>query len=97
MLSKGITNNTLSKKARLKQLAEQLERMEATAARQSPIEVIHCRGCSHPECGQKRPRSAPADALIVYLGCIHESPTRNSTEDLRSTGTALVDSEESPA
>jgi hypothetical protein len=65
---------TQTRKSRLKTLAQQLAAMEASASRAAPITIIRCRKCSHEECGQHLPSQLPADALIIWQGCIQEVP-----------------------
>ena len=91
------TTKTLSNKARIKQLAENLARMEAAAFRSSPITVLHVRECAHPECGKRTPKELPADALVIHLGCLHHIPTRpdaNTDPTPANDGSSALDPEQ---
>ena len=74
-LAGELASITQTRKSRLKTLAQQLAAMEASASRAAPISVIRCRKCSHEECGQRLPSQLPADALVIWQGCIHQAPT----------------------
>ena len=54
-------NLASSRKVRLKQLAAQLEAMEATAARSTPIPVVRLTK------GRRKPQGLPGDALLIWL------------------------------
>ena len=79
-LAGELASITQTRKSRLKTLAQQLAAMEASASRAAPITIIRCRKCSHEECGQRLPSQLPADALIIWQGCIHEVPCPSGTE-----------------
>ncbi len=74
-LAAELASITQTRKSRLKTLAQQLAAMEASASRAAPITIIRCRKCSHEECGQRLPANLPADALVIWQGCIHQCPT----------------------
>ena len=71
-----------SRRTRLKLLHQRIAELETAAQMAQPIPVIHARSCAHTECGTRMPRISPGtDALIIRMGCIHESPSQHTSED----------------
>lgn len=70
-----------SKRSRIKMLHQRLEDMELRHNLARPIPSVRIRGCSHPECGQTKPRNLPPDVLIIQLGCKYRCPGREQPVD----------------
>jgi len=70
-----------SRRTRLKLLHQQIAELERRNQMAAPIPVYYVRGCSHTECGSRVPHLPPgSDALIIKLGCIHQSPSQHTEE-----------------
>ena len=72
----------LPRKARLRQLDEQLLAVEAQLKAQKPVPVLAVSRCGHPECGTAAPAEFPTDCLIIELGCKHAIPQVEAPAEL---------------
>ena len=57
-------------------LHQRLAEVELLHEMAQPIPTLRVRTCSHPECGARKPRSLPADVMLIYLGCKYAVPGR---------------------
>ena len=74
----------LLRKARLKQLDEQLLAIEAQLQAQKPVPVLTIARCGHPECGGTAPAEPPSDCLLIDLGCKYAIPQVEAPAELQN-------------
>nr|BDD46958.1 hypothetical protein 10 [bacterium] len=75
----------LSRKARLRQLDEQLLAVEAQLKAQKPVPVLTIARCGHSECGTAAPAELPTDCLVIDLGCKYAIPQVEAPAELANT------------
>ena len=63
-----------SRRTRLKLLHSRIADLEQRLQMAAPIPVFRIRTCIHPECGPRKPKNLPEDALVIVMGCKHEMP-----------------------
>ena len=72
----------LPRKARLRQLDEQLLAIEAQLKAQKPVPILAVSRCGHSECGVPAPAELPADCLVIELGCKFAIPDAEAPAEL---------------
>jgi hypothetical protein len=72
----------LPRKARLRQLDEQLLAIETQLRAKKPVPVLAVARCGHPECGTPAPAEIPANCLIIQLGCKYAIPQVEAPAEL---------------
>ena len=72
----------LPRKARLRQLDEQLLAIETQLKAQKPVPVLAVARCGHPECGTAAPAELPTDCLVIELGCKYAIPQVEAPAEL---------------
>ncbi len=84
LMSLLLTNNLDSRRQRLKMLHQRLTEVELQHEMAQPIPTLRIRTCSHPECGARKPRSLPADVMLIYMGCKYEVPSTASSAEVEA-------------
>ena len=65
----------LSPKQRMQLLSDEVVRLRGQLYLADGVSVLRVARCGHPECGCEPPVEAPAEALLIELGCRYQIPS----------------------
>ena len=75
----------LPRKARLRQIDEQLLSIEAQLKAKKPVPVLAIARCGHSECGTPAPAEIPTNCLVIELGCKYAIPQVEAPDELKNS------------